>query len=209
MDSKITRTVNGHFADPNSTRDLANITAEELDHIRMSCEAGLLEAETYDAMGDDELRATLERNLRIITGAGLCVPDYVPEVNADVRQFMQVRIIACNTFLRKVARSRGGAIKGITPTEYEHLVVSLQAGYREAEVCCTFSNEQIAEAFANADRIRERLGLGLENPYAAFCGDYFEFFQERSELLWDVLRRVNQPYEVSHDFDWGLHCPTE
>ncbi len=53
MHCKIIRTVNGHFADPKSTRDLSQISAEELEHLRMSCEAGMLEAETYLAMDDE------------------------------------------------------------------------------------------------------------------------------------------------------------
>jgi hypothetical protein len=194
MDSKIIRTVNGHYADPKSTRDLSQVSEEELDHIRMTCEAGRLEVETYLAMDDDELKATLERNIRVISEAGLCLPCDAPEIDKELRQFLRTRCRACGSFLRKVNKSRNGVISGITPLEYEHMVTSLQAGYREAEVCCTFTNEGIAEALGKAKEISERLGLGFENPYADHCGDYLEFFQERAEVLWDVLRSVNQAY---------------
>lgn len=194
MDSKIIRTVNGHFADPKSTRDLSNLNEEELDHIRMTCEAGRVEAEAYLAMGDEELKATLERNIRVISEAGLCLTCPAPGIDKELRQFLRTRCRVCSSFLRKLNNSRNGEIKGITPLEYEHLVTSLQAGYREAEVCCTFTNEGIADALGKAKEITERLGLGFENPYGEHCGDYLEFFQERAEILWDVLRCVNQEY---------------
>ncbi|MEY3444725.1 MAG: hypothetical protein RLZZ519_3006 [Bacteroidota bacterium] len=194
MNSKIIRTVNGHYADPKSTRDLSNVTEDELDHIRMTCEAGRLEAETYLAMDDDELRATLERNIRVISEAGMCLPFEVPEINEELRQFLRVRCIACSTFRRKLNKSRNGAILGIAPLEYEHLVTSLQAGYREAEVFCTFTNEAIGDTITAIDKVCVRLGHRFENPYGGHCRDYVEFFQERAEILWDVLRCVNQPY---------------
>ncbi len=194
MDSKIIRIVNGHHADPKSTRDLFQVSEEELEHIRMSCEAGMLEAETYLAMGDDELKATFEGNLMVFSKAGLCLPCPAPEIDAQMRQYLRTRYRVTGTLLRKIGKARGGAVRGITPSEYEHLVTTLQAGYREAEVCSTLTNELLALAYANASQTRELLGLGFENPYAAYCSDYLEFFQERAEILWDVLRCVNQPY---------------
>ncbi len=193
MNSKIIRTVHGHHADPKSTRDLSQVTSEELDHIRMSCEAGRLEAETYLAMDNAELKATLERNIQIISEAGLGVPSAVPVVDKVVRQYLRTRYRAIGSLLCKIGKARDGSIKGITPLEYEHLVTSLQAGYREAEVCCAFSKERLFEAFGNVRQIRDRLGLGFENPYSEHFGDYFEFFQERAEVLWDLLWRVNLP----------------
>ncbi len=62
MDSKIIRIVHGDYADPNSTRDLVQVANEDLDHIRRSCEAGRLEVDIYLGMGDDELKATMERD---------------------------------------------------------------------------------------------------------------------------------------------------
>lgn len=209
MDSKIIRIVNGHHADPKSTRDLIQVSEEEIDHIRMTCEAGRLEAETYLAMDDDQLRATLERNIRVISEAGLGLACAVPEIDKELREFLRTRHRASNSFLGKLNKAQNGSIRGITPSEYEHIVTSLQAGYREAEVCCTFTNEVIAEAFINANQTRERLGLGFENPYEGHGGDWLEFFQERAEVLWDVLRCVNQPYEEFEDLDWGLLCQTE
>jgi hypothetical protein len=202
MDSKIIRIVHGHYADPNSTRDLLHVTDEELDHIRMSCEAGRMEAEIYLAMGDDELKTTLERNIKVFCAAGMSVPCPVPEPDhfrkdGPVREYLQTRYRAVGSFLSKLSKARGGAIRGITPLEYEHLVTSLQAAYREAEVCCTLSHERIMEAFAKLKEITERLGVGFENPYSGRCGDYFEFFQERAEELWDVMGRVNQPYSIA------------
>ncbi len=205
MDSKIIRTVNGHFADPKSTRDLSQVSDEEIDHIRMTCEAGRLEAETYLAMGDDELKATLERNIRVISEAGLGELCAVPTVDKAVRQYLRTRYRVCCSFLRKLNKARDGAIRGITPLEYEHMVISLQAGYREAEVCCTFTNEGIVEALAKAKEITERLGIGFENPYDDHCGDYLEFFQERAEVLWNLLRNVNQPYSnISYVPEFGI-----
>ncbi len=194
MDSKIIRIVRGHHADPNSTRDILKITDEELDHIRMSCEAGRLEAETYLAMDNVELKATLERNIEIISQAGLGVSSAAHAVDKAVQQYLRTRYRVSGSLLCKIGKAREGEIKGITPLEYENLVSSLQAGYREAEVCCAFTKEQLFEAFGNVRQIRDRLGLGLENPYSGRCGDYFEFFQERAEVLWDELGRVNQPY---------------
>ncbi len=81
MDSKIIRTVQGDPADPKSTRYLSDVTAEELDHIRMSCEAGRLEAETYLAMGNAELKATLERNIRVFCAARMSVSCPVPALD--------------------------------------------------------------------------------------------------------------------------------
>ncbi len=194
MDSKIIRTVHGHFADPKSTRDFSKVSPEELDHIRMSCEAGRLETETYLAMGDEELKATLERNIQIIGEAGFGVPSAVPKLDKAVRQYLQTRYRVSGSLLCKIAKARDGVILGITPLEYEHLVTSLQAGYRKAEVCYDFTKERLFEAFGNVRQIRDRLGLGFENPYSEHCGDYFEFFQERAEVLWDLLRCVNQHY---------------
>ncbi len=198
MDSKIIRVVHGHHADPNSTRDLLQITDEEFDHIRMSCEAGRLEAEIYLAMGDEELKTTMERNIKVFCAAGMSVPCPVPESDhfrkdGPVREYLQTHYRAVGSYLCKLSKARSGVIRGITPLEYEHLVTSLQAAYREAEGCCTLRHERIVEAFAKVREITERLGVGFENPYSGRCGDYFEFFQERAEVLWDVLRCVNQP----------------
>lgn len=206
MDSKIIRTVNGHFADPRSTRDLSHISHEELEHIRMSCEAGMMEAETCMEMGDDELMATLERNIRTIREAGLPCPDEVPCEVVELREYFGIRRRAIGSFLQKLAQARKGAIRGITPVEYEHLVTSLQAGYREAEVCCLSSNGLIQEALERVGEARRRLGLDFQNPYATYCRDWLEFFLERAEVLWDVLRRVNQPYqmEIHQDHVPGL-----
>ncbi len=181
MDSKIIRIVHGHYADPNSTRDLHHVADEELDHIRMSCEAGRLEAEIYLAMGEEELKTTMENNIRVFCAAGLSVPCPVPEVdhfrkNGQVREYLQTRYRAVGSFLGRLYKARGGAIKRITPLEYEHLVTSLQAAYREAEVCCTLSHERIVEAFVGMNEITERLRLGIENPYSVRFGDDFEFF---------------------------------
>ncbi len=74
------------------------------------------------------------------------------------------------------------------------MATSLQAAYREAEMCCTLRREMIVEAFAKVREITERLGVGFENPYSGRCGDYFEFFQERAEVLWDLLGRLNVKY---------------
>lgn len=93
-------------------------------------------------------------------------------------------------------KSKAGRIEGITPVEYEHLVTSIQAGYREAEVCCLAGEEAIRAAFLAMDAGRERLGLDKANPYAEHRADYHEFFQDRAEVLWDVLTCVNQPYET-------------
>lgn len=187
--------MNGHYADPKSTRDLTNITAEELDHLRMSCEAGRLEAETYLAMEDDELKATFERNTRAISAVGLCEPLEVPEIDGELRDYLRTRLRACGAILHKVGKARNGAIKGITPLEYEHLVTSLQAGYREAEVLCMATNGGIAEAFGKVKEVTERLGIEFQNPYSDYCSDCLEFFLERAEILWDVIRCVNQPYQ--------------
>ncbi len=85
MDSKIIRIVHGHHADPNSTRDLLQITDEELDHIRMSCEAERLEAATYLAMDNADLKATLERNIRVISEPYMV---FVPDAGVDARQML-------------------------------------------------------------------------------------------------------------------------
>ncbi len=100
----------------------------------MSCEAGRLEAETYLVMDNSELKATLERNIKIISEAGLGVPSAVPVVDKAVRQYLRRRYRVSGSLLCKIAKARDGVILGITPMEYEHLVTSLQAGYREAEV---------------------------------------------------------------------------
>ncbi len=203
MDSKIIRTVQGNPADPKSTRDLSQVSEEELDHIRMSCEAGRLEAETYLAMENAELKATLERNIQILSEAGLGVPSAVPVVDKAVRQYLRTRYRVSGSLLGRIGKARDGVILGIRPLEYEHLVTSLQASYREAEVCCAFTKERLFEAFGNVRQIRDRLGLGFENPYSEHCGDYFEFFQERAEVLWDLLGRVDQLHE-SEDIEFAI-----
>ncbi len=57
----------------------------------MTCEAGRLEAETYLAIGDEELKATLERNFRVISEAGLCLPCQALEIYKESRQFLRTR----------------------------------------------------------------------------------------------------------------------
>ncbi len=94
MDSKIIRVVHGHYADPNSTRDLVQVADEEFDHIRMSCEAGRLEAETYLAMDNAELKLTLERNIQILSEAGLGEPSAVSVVDRSVRHNTFGRVTA-------------------------------------------------------------------------------------------------------------------
>ncbi len=152
----------------------------------------------------NELRATFERTLRTVTEAGLCEPTPVPEIDDELREFLRTRYEASRSLLGKLTKSRNGEVRGITPLEYEHMVTSLQAGYREAEVCCGLKHEVIAAAFRTAVAVRERLGLGFENPYPAGSGDWLEFFLGRSEVLWDVLRRVNQAYSDCEVVDWDL-----
>lgn len=196
MQCNIIRTVDGDPADPKSTRNLSQIAPEELEHIRLCCEAGILETESYMAMTDDELGATLQGNIAAIANAGMAVPSELPMIDKELRRWLRIRLRACATMLRKVKKSKAGKIDGITPLEYEHLVTSLQAGYREAEVCCLTDNGAIGAAFIAMDAGRERLGLEKANPYAEHRADYHEFFQERAEVLWDVLRCVNEPYEA-------------
>ena len=134
----------------------------------------------------------------------MTAPCQVPEpdnfqIDGPVREYLQTRHLAIGSFLGKQSKALGGEITGITSLEYEHLATSLQAAYREAEVCCTLRYEMIVEAFAKVREITERLGVGFENPYSGRCGDYSEFFQDRAEVLWDLLGRVNLPYPREED----------
>ncbi len=157
-------------------------TDEEFDHIHKSCEAGRPEAEIYLTMADEELKITLERNIRVFCVAGMSTPCPVRESDhfridgRPVREYLQTRYRAIGSFLGKLSKARGDAIKGITPLEYEHLVTSLQATSREYEVYCTLCHERIVGAFAKLKEITDRLGVGFENPYSGRSGDYFEFF---------------------------------
>jgi hypothetical protein len=192
--SKIIRTVTGDPADPSSTRSLTRITCEEFEHIRLAVLSGQLEAATFSAMDDGQLASALEHNRKACASIGCELPPLGnPDCNA-LREFFCERWESCAIFIANMDGRRGRKVKGISPTEFMHLVASIQAACREAQLCLGFTNDQVKHAFSLCSMVRVGLGQPIVHPYQAHEADYHAFFTRRLEVLLAILHRINQPY---------------
>jgi hypothetical protein len=61
-------------------------------------------------------------------------------------------------------------------------------------MCCSSSAWSNSRSICKGGEDHRTECGGFENPYSGRCGDYFEFFLERAEVLCDLVGRVNQAY---------------
>lgn len=195
--SKIKRTVNGHPADPASTRDLSGIAAEEMEHIQLAIVAGIREAEGFLAMEDDPMIAVLENAQAVNEQHG--IPGFDPNAMQldDLRDYFREGLQALRSVQVKFRTATGFAarsVKGITPKEYEHLVTSVQAGVREAVVYGSIDPAEIHAGIEHLKGLYQAWGLAPWNHYDQYADRFPAFFETRMETLTAVLQQINQPY---------------
>lgn len=202
--SKIQREVNGDFRDPDSTRDLYGISAEELQLFRTATEAGLKEAEAFAVMPDTMFRMAVRNADSVSARYGL------PESNGyrinmeeaaleDLRNYFDQRWDHLVSFQEKLSKSEVAeglfSILGITPSEYEHLVNSLQAEYRTAVVYSQMSVDQAKRGCEFVDQTMRDLGLDGWAMYLEQREDLPGWMAGRLPVIEGVLERVNVAYE--------------
>ena len=198
-ESKIQRTVNGDFRDPDSTRDLSGIAPDELELMRTACTSGLKEAEGLALMSDAMFLLAVRNADSVSHRYGLPGMNLESASLEDLRGYFEVRwehLVSLQGKLDDAVEIDGlFAVAELSPGEYEHLVSSLQAEYRTAVVYSQMSTAQAKKGCEFVDQVFVDLGLDAWGMYGEWREDLPGWMASRVPVIEGVLGAVNVAYE--------------
>jgi hypothetical protein len=99
-----------------------------------------------------------------------------------------------STILKKAAQSGTGEVKNLVSKQLEHLIISLQAGHKEAFVYGSLTPEKAKEGLKTLNAMYESWKLPVWKGYDKYVDDLPAFFKNRSMVIVSILEAINQPY---------------
>lgn len=195
--SKIKRSVNGNPTDPNSTRDLSNISPVEMQHMKLALRGSIREAEGFLKMNDQDMLAVVQNSQQVNTDLGLSFPDPGEINHQELRKYFREGLGTLASLLEKFDSAQGTffrMVKAITPGEYRRMITAFQASIREATIYAQVSIEDFHLGIAHLKEMYKDWGLDPWDHYDPYLREFPFFFEKRVQVLIAVLEKTNQPY---------------
>lgn len=191
--SNIIRTVQGDLLQPGSTRSLQGINEQEMEAIRLSLVSAQKEALVFQAIPEDVIPQVIQHSGSLWEELGFEKAKVEEDSPAQIRTFFANRKKVVESLEEKFLPGVS-EVSGITPEEYEHLVISIQSGIKEAMVFSQFQDGTELWAMEAMKGMFHSWGAGPWDHYDPYRDNLLEFFEERKEMLYSILEAINQPY---------------
>lgn len=162
---------------------------------RLALESAIREAELFQRLPETVIPAILQNANKIGQRHSLPDLDIQGVSPKEIKEYFQNREKVLDALEEKL-KSYPPKICRFTPIQFEHLVTTVQAGYRNAVIFSEMENEEIKEGITGISGFFTSLGLEPWTHFEVFGPEYKQFFAREKELLYAILEAINQLYDL-------------
>ena|SRR3990167_1019393 len=193
------RIVHGHYADPESTRDIIEISPDEFDAIKFSFKHQMKKMNAMKIFSDDDLQDMIAEQMVNATEyemktLQLLTPDSLRKsflLNADLLNSMMTR-------MEKLEKKKTTTeLKNLSFSDFAILIDAVRYACTDINTAINTDESVIREVVEQAniksgfDLTAEKIEEGLDKVLGSGQDDYLK----RAKVLYGILEQINTPYE--------------